>query len=279
MDSVKVKAFLLIAKHHNFSRAAGALSYTPSALSHIADSLEQELGLRLFVRTKKGVTLTPEGQALQSKFLALQKAENALYTAAEGLRQESESILRIGSISSVALHLLPRLLRSFKAAYPNIRTQILVDDAMHNWLQNGTADILLADDTLGLSNFVPLTEDPYVAVVPDWLFPGREAVQLQELYQYAFVRPKEAFWDGFLDQSAFREVVPVASIENDSVLYMVKEHLGVTILPKLSTANCPPQVKILELTPKLVRRIGICCPENPTAACRRFAEHMKACMK
>lgn len=275
MDSVKTKAFLLIAKHHNFSRAAEEFSYTPSALSHIADSLEQELGLRLFIRTKKGVTLTPAGEQLQSKFAALQKAENALYKTAEELRQESDRVLRIGTISSIALHLLPGLLRSFKQAHPEVQTQILVDDNMHDWLQTGVADILLADDTLELQDFQPLVEDPYVAVVPEQAFPSRTTVGLQELYGHTFVRPNEKFLDSFLDLYSFREVVPVASIENDSALYMVKENLGVTILPRLSTANCPMQVKTLELTPKLVRQIGFCCPENSTTVCRLFIKHLR----
>lgn len=275
MDTVKIKAFLLIAKHNNFSRAAEALSYTPSALSHIADALEQELGLKLFIRTKKGVTLTPAGQQLQSKFAALQKAEDALYKTAEALRQESDRVLRIGTISSIALHLLPPLLRSFKVAYPEVQTQILVDDNMHDWLENGIADILLADDTLDLPDFQPLTEDSYVAVVPATAFPGKTAVALQELYAHTFIRPNEKFLDTFLSLEDFREVVSVASIENDSALYMVKENLGVTILPRLSTAGCPPRVKILELTPKLVRKIGFCCLPETGTACRLFIKHLR----
>lgn len=275
MDTVKIKAFLLIAKHRNFSRAAEALSYTPSALSHIADSLEQELGLKLFVRTKKGVTLTSAGEQLQSKFASLQKTEDALYKTAEDLRQESDRVLRIGTISSIALHLLPPLLRSFKQAYPEVQTQILVDDNMYDWLQSGVADILLADDSLELPDFQPLVEEPYVAVVPATDFPGKTAVALQELYDRTFIRPDEKFLDTFLTMENFREVVPVASIENDSALYMVKEKLGVTILPRLSTNSCPSQVKILTLTPKLVRNIGFCCSSDPGTACRAFIKHIR----
>ena len=275
MDSVKIKAFLLIAKYNNFSRAAEALSYTPSALSHIADALEQELGLKLFIRTKKGVQLTPAGVQLQSKFASLQKAEDGLYKAAAALRQESDRTLRIGTISSIALHLLPALLRSFREAHPEVQTQILVDDNMQDWLEKGVADILLADSTMALPGFQPLVEDPYVAAVPEQDFPGRTEVELRELYGYTFIYPHETALDGFLDSGAFREVVPVASIENDSALYMVKEKLGITILPKLSTAGCPPQVKTLELTPRLVREIGFCCREDTGTACRAIIKHIR----
>lgn len=275
MDALKVKAFLLIAKHHNFSRAAEELSYTPSALSHIADSLEQELGLQLFVRTKKGVTLTSAGEALQSKFSALQKAQDSLLATAQNLRQESVRTLRIGAVSSIALHLLPRLLRSFKEAYPDVQTQILVGDNMHSWLENGDADILLADDSLGLVGLQPLLEDDYVAAVPAHLFPDRTAVELRELYPYTLVRPNEKFLDDFLSLTDFREAICVDSFENDSVLYMVKEKIGVTILPRLSTAACPQGVKILDLQPRLVRRIGFCVPRDPSPACRQFVKHLR----
>lgn len=275
MDAVKIKAFLLIAKHNNFSRAAEELSYTPSALCHIADSLEQELGLQLFVRTKKGVTLTAAGEALRSKFSAVQKAQNSLFAAAQNLRQESVCTLRIGAVSSIALHLLPRLLRSFKQAHPDVQTQILVGDNMHSWLENGDADILLADDSLELADLQPLLEDAYVAAVPAHVFPDRTAVELQELYPYAFIRPNEKFLDDFLSLRDFREAICVDSFENDSVLYMVRENIGVTILPRLSTAACPQGVRILDLQPRLVRKIGFCIPRDPSPACRQFVKHLR----
>ena len=60
-----------MAKYKNFSLAAKELSYTPSALSHIADSLENELGVKLFIRTRKGVEITDDGKMLYEKFLKI----------------------------------------------------------------------------------------------------------------------------------------------------------------------------------------------------------------
>ena len=61
MDTNKIKMFLLTEKYKSFSKTAEEFSYTPSAISHIADSLEEELGVKLFIRSRKGVELTEAG--------------------------------------------------------------------------------------------------------------------------------------------------------------------------------------------------------------------------
>ena len=81
MDTLKIKAFLLVVKHKNFSLAAKELSYTPSALSHIADSLENELGVKLFNRTRKGVEITEDGKMLYEILLEGKETAEVLLTA------------------------------------------------------------------------------------------------------------------------------------------------------------------------------------------------------
>ena len=70
MDTTRIKAILLAAKYKNLSRAAEEFSYTPSALSHMADALEAELGVKLLLRTRAGVSLTEAGEQLKEKMEA-----------------------------------------------------------------------------------------------------------------------------------------------------------------------------------------------------------------
>lgn len=280
MDILKLRAFLLIEKYKSFSKAAQDLSYTPSALSHIADALEQELGVKLFVRTKKGVELTEDGKRLLPQISAVVKAEEDLLKFASHLAGEKEHVLKIGTYASIALHLLPKLLRGFKEAYPMVKTQILVDDKMQNWLEDGTADILLADTAFSAEQFLPLTEDAFVAVVPEEEFPGRQTISLEELYPYSLIRPREEYLDNFLAYDSFREIIPVESVENDSAVYLVKEKLGVAILPKLCLRNCPPEVKVLELEQNLSRTIGLAYNKrNGSQVCRWFVRYIMKEMK
>lgn len=280
MDTLKLRAFMLVVKYKSFSRAAQDLSYTPSALSHMADALEQELGVKLFIRSKKGIRITEEGMLLEKKIAAIISAEDDLFQTADKLSRNNAQLLRIGTYSSIALHVLPKLLHGFKQSYPMVKTQILVDDDMHSWLENGTADILLSDTNFGAEIFLPLIEDAFVAVVPETEFPGKAAVSLEELYPYPLVRPREECLDDFLSDACFREIIPVTSIENDSALYMVREGLGVAILPRLSTRNCPPGVRILELQDGLSRTIGLSYNKKGSSqACGWFVRYITKIMK
>jgi LysR family transcriptional regulator, carnitine catabolism transcriptional activator len=62
LTSRQLRAFLLVAQHRNFSRAAEALFITPSGLSILIRELESQLGFRLFDRTTRHVVLTAHGQ-------------------------------------------------------------------------------------------------------------------------------------------------------------------------------------------------------------------------
>ena len=88
METMKIKAILSAAKYKSLSRAAEDFSYTPSALSHMADSLEEELGVKLLLRTRTGVSLTEEGMLLAEKMDAVLRAENELIAAASEIGGE-----------------------------------------------------------------------------------------------------------------------------------------------------------------------------------------------
>lgn len=281
MDTLKIKTFLLIEKYKSFTKTAEKFSYTPSAISHIADSLEDELGVKLFVRKRNGVELTKSGKALSSKFADIINAENNLYVAASALSKQNSSSLRIGTYSSIALHFLPEVLQSFKKDYPTVNTTILVDDYMQDWLENDIADVILADELIcTTNNWQPLMTDEYVAVVPSDAFSGKDEISPEEIYMHPFIRPDEAKLDNYLDYSRFDEIIPVKSIENNSIIYMVKENLGMTILPKLSIKSLPDGVRAINLNPKITRTIGIVYDaKHASWACERFSKHIKKYIK
>lgn len=257
MDTNKIKMFLLTAQYKNFSRVAEELTYTPSAVSHMADSLEKELGLKLFLRTRKGVEITQAGKDLYGKFKAVIDAENELNKTASAMSEGLNFSLKIGTYSSVALRILPGVLQGFKKQYPQIKTTILVDDYMQNWIGNGTADVILSENMPELKNWQPLIEDEFVAVVPENEFPEKVAISPEKLYNYTFIHTAEENLDNYFDYSKFKDIIPVKSIEYDSVVYMVKERIGVTVLPHMSAQLFPEGVKSIRLEPMISRQIGI----------------------
>lgn len=276
MDTLKIKAFFLINKYKSFSRTAEEFGYTPSAISHMADSLEEELGIKLFNRTRRGIEITDSGKKLYDKFEALLKAEKNLIKSAAELSVNQELSLKIGTFSSIALHILPEILQEFKKHYPKVKITILVDDYMDNWLSDGTADIILTDETADEDNWKPFIKDEFVAVVPDNIFCNTDEITPEDLYKHPFIQLDEKILDDYFDYSKFREIIPIKSIENTSAVYMVKENLGVAVLPELSIKNIPSGVKILGLKPAISRTIGFAYNEkNVTNACKMFVRYIK----
>ena len=278
MDTTKIKAFLLAEKYKSFSKVAQEFSYTPSALSHMADALEKELGVKLFDRTHHGVQITEAGRQLYDKFSAVIEAEEALLDAANQIAKRQAEVLRIGTYSSIARHILPEILHSFKRAFPSVNTSVLVEDNIQDLLRSDALDVIFTDeynpdcDT----RWYPITEDRYMAVVPEQWFPERDSVTKEELYDYPFIRLDEAVLDAYFTYSEFREIIRIQSIENETAVSMVKGNIGVTVLPNLNMSTCPEGVKVLTLTPKLTRMIGIQYKSgNVSAATERFVRHIQ----
>lgn len=276
MDSQKIKLFLLVEKYKSFSAVANEFLYTPSAISHMADSLETELGVKLFNRTKKGVSLTDDGRRLYDKFSALAAMESELMKEAASLALQNRHTLRIGTYSSIALYFLPGILQSFKQEFPSVKATITVDDYMRDWIKKGAVDMILADQLIADDLWQPLLEDEYVAVVPESEFPQQTQIDVKDLHGYTLIKSTEVLLENYLDFSQFADIIEVKSIEDNSLIFMVRQKLGITILPALSINALPAGVKALKLTPSIQRTIGIIYdPKRTSWACEQFVRHIK----
>ncbi|SFQ13881.1 DNA-binding transcriptional regulator, LysR family [Geopseudomonas sagittaria] len=130
VSAADLAIFLAIAQHLSFSRAAVELGLSPSALSHALRGLEERLGVRLFNRTTRSVALTEAGEHL---YVRVKPAFRDIYDALEDLnsfRDKPSGTLRINAgRPAVQLLLLP-LASRFLAAYPDVRLEIVSDDAL-----------------------------------------------------------------------------------------------------------------------------------------------------
>src|SRR5271155_4312630 len=116
--SRQLRAFLLVAKHRSFSRAAEALFITPSGLSLLVRELETQLGFRLFDRTTRHVVPTAYG----NKFLVVAKKSLAELDAAASLigrsaTQASQS-LTLGAAPLISANVLTQAIKEFRGHRP-----------------------------------------------------------------------------------------------------------------------------------------------------------------
>ena len=126
MTSTQIRYFLAVAKYLNFSEAARSLFVAQSSLSRNISSLETELGVQLFLRTKKYVRLTPAGAVWVEEFEKLQKMfDNASSRAKQAQRGQNASI-RIGMIEAQeSENFLPKAISFLKKNYPDISIQLM----------------------------------------------------------------------------------------------------------------------------------------------------------
>jgi len=91
------------------------------------------------------------------------------------------------------------------------------------------------------------------------------------------IRVDEAVLDAYFTYTDFREIIRVQSIENETAVSMVKENIGIAVMPSLTMKNCPPGVRVLELVPKLSRTIGVQYKRGTASlATERFVKHLQA---
>lgn len=277
MDTQKIKVILSAIEHKSLSKAAEEISYTPSALSHMADALEQEIGVKILRRTHSGISLTEEGEILYDYMVSLLKAERSFLETAAALAGSKENHLRIGAFSSISQTLLPKIISSFRREHPDIKISVSVDDNLHDWPERDLADIIFTDEhSYGSNRFIPIMEDPFVAVLPSDMLRGKRSVNREELYDHTYISINEKILEDYFDQARFPSVLKFASIDNMSVLYMVQQGLGFSVLPSLMLHQKIEGVRIVKLTSPISRTIGIACKKGvrQSYASKTFIEYL-----
>ncbi len=254
MDIEKIKTFLLAIEEKSFSKAAEKLSYTPSALSHIADSIEAELGIKLLNRSFSGVELNANGLFLLDQLTDIVAAEKNLFAAADQLKEQNEQ-LRIGAYSSIAQYLLPEIIKKFKESFPSIKVSFKVGNDLNTWLFDDNVDVIFTDKVPEKARGVKIMDDPFMAIAPTGTFPAQKAVHKEQLYDYPCIMYNENIIKRYFECEKFKEIITLDSVDESSILTMVQQKLGIAVLPSLMLQHKNRQIRTLKLTPKLSRTI------------------------
>ena len=129
--------------------------------------LEEELGVQLFARVKRGVLLTDNGRKLIPYIQEMVNQKAQLRQAAFNINHKIEGRLRIGSFSSVTVLWMPGVVNFFRSRYPRVEIEILDGnyDEIRDWIIHGQVDCgflssIVADEL----RFYPLYDDPLCAV-------------------------------------------------------------------------------------------------------------------
>jgi DNA-binding transcriptional LysR family regulator len=164
----QLAAFLKLAETCSFRDAATQLGVSQPALSRTIQHIETRVGVRLFDRDTRTVTLTPAGERLHPLAVRLLADYEGVFRELHEFVEGREGVVRIASLPSTASALLPPAIQSFQARYPNVRIEIWEDvgDQVHNVVRAQSADFGIAPppDFAGDLRYQELLKDSIVLV-------------------------------------------------------------------------------------------------------------------
>jgi DNA-binding transcriptional LysR family regulator len=190
-----VEAFLSVAQHRSFRRAAAELGVTPSAISQAVRALEARVGAALFIRTTRSVGLTEAGERFLSRAKPAFDELAAASEAARDLGQRPAGRLRISVPRAVVPILLEPLIASFCQAYPDIELEIaaskeLVDLAAEGFDAGIRMGEFIAADMVAVRLSQPF---PFMVVgSPDYLRRRKRPERIDDLRDHACLRMRRS---------------------------------------------------------------------------------------
>ena len=235
-----VEAFLSVARHRSFRKAATELAVTPSAISQAVRALEARIGAALFIRTTRSVGLTEAGE----RFLVRAKpAFEELIAASEVARdlgQRPAGLLRLTAPRAVLTH-LNQLIASFCEAYPDVEVEVAASADLVDIAAKGfDAGIRLGQFIEADMIAVRLTPSFPLAVVgsPDYLRRRQRPERIDDLREHACLRMRHsdgsiAPWSFVRGNETVEVIVSGPFIANDvpTVLGAAVEGLGLAQVP------------------------------------------------
>ena len=207
----------------SFSAAARSLGISPSAVSKSVQRLEQQLGVSLFTRTTRSLTLTPEGRELHERAVRLLRDAEEIEQVAKAVRAEPTGTLRIAVSLPIGLHLVAPALPAFRKLHPKVSIDLRIDDRLVDIVEQGI-DIAvrigeLADSRLLSRRLSPLRLCAYAA--PAYLAARGTPTHPDELAAHDTVNLRyqssgQAFRWPFRMGEREIEIVPTSSIIVDA---------------------------------------------------------------
>ena len=141
------RAFVSVAKHGSFSKAARELAISQPALSLSIQQFEEIVGVPLLLRTTRSVSLTPHGQEFLPKAeKILADVETAILTTRNSATKQKNSI-RVALLPSVAIRVFPQVMRSYAALVPDVKIHMQDDNG-----KGVEAQVLSGEADFGISN-------------------------------------------------------------------------------------------------------------------------------
>ena len=245
MEFREISTFLQVAQYQSFSKAARHLGYSQAAVTIQIKQLEQELGVHLFDRIGKQISLTHQGQVFYQYAVSIR---NDLEQAKNAVSDPStlSGKLCLGTIESICASIFPDLLAEYHRLHPEVTISILTDSpgVLLDRMNENTIDIVyLLDRRIYDNRWCKTLEEPeeniFVASPDHELALAKRELELDEVLRFPFfLTEKDASYRHMLEQylaSINRSVKPFLEIgSTEFIIHMLLKNTGISFLPKFT---------------------------------------------
>nr|WP_278254663.1 LysR family transcriptional regulator [Bacillus pumilus] len=263
MITFQYKVFLTAVECGSFTKAGEKLGLTQSGVSHNIAKLESELGVVLLRRNRNGLALTDAGERVMPHIRQIIHHAALLEQEAALIQGMEVGIIKIGTFSSFSSKMLPQLIHRFTKGYPNIQVELYEGgyEEIEEWIASGTVDVGFLTQPSREFETVPLFQDELVVLMQeDHRFHTKKVIEVDSLHDESFIMPKagcDLLIKKLLKERGVKPQVLFEIGDNNTLISMVQEGLGVTIIP---TFILPPQMshtKVIPLETSVYREINL----------------------
>lgn len=274
MDIRYLNYFVEVAKQGGFTKAAESLNLTQPTLSKMIKNLEDELGVTLFDRSGKQISLTDTGAVALRQVQRILQSVEELYSLLDDVANLKTGNIRIGLPPIIGSLFFPRIIAEFHRSYPKITIELIENGAktIEHSLENGMIDFAVVVAPVNESVFYShpfITEELAVIAHSKHHLSRRSSVSLIDLKAESFILLGQSFTLHDLIRKACIDAGFVPNVEYESsqwdfIAEMVAADMGISILPRtICEKIANPNVKILSLVkPTLPWELIIIWPKN-----------------
>jgi DNA-binding transcriptional LysR family regulator len=261
-----LRYFSAVVQCKGYREAARQRNVAQPALSQAVAELEEELGVKLFVREKRRARLTPEGEIFYAEAVrVLEQTQRAVEAARRAARGEIGN-LRIGLLGSATVSFLPGLVRLFRQRYPGV--QLILDEftpqQQETAFERGELDIgftrPLSSEKAVFFDSRSLYKEPFLVAMPDHCAPQGKSVELKRLEGEPLILFHRRGAPGLYDSitALCKEAGFTPRVEHEpnlmqTVLSLVASEAGSAIVPACVTNLRADGVKFLRVVPDHAR--------------------------
>ena len=284
MTLARYEIFRTVVESGGFLKAANELGLTQSAVSHAIASLESEFELTLLIRGRSGIKLTHDGEKILFHVHQILNAHEQMLQEIAEIKGIKTGLIRIGTFPSVSINWLPQIIKEFKQRFPYVEIKLFEGDYddITAWILNGVVDFgFLSLPTENAFDVMPLKKDRILCILSDQHpLSNQDVITFEQLKKEQLIMPKTNIDKDvrrMLKEKNIKPNIMYEMEEDQAIIAMVQNNLGISILPELILYRMPKNIRICRLETDYYRTIGIAAIsfKNISPAAKMFIKNVK----